>query len=546
MATKAAGKVAGTTAKLGFKMLRWLVISIVSLIGVPLFITILCAAILLLVLPGMILGGATGMDATELEQVRQDGGHIEAYEDTLDQDGFREWEAAAEEQLTLRANQLSQNDFWADLRTFFTTGKWGTAQATFKTAYANADDIDTDTGESISIGYFSSSNRMIAIIDEAFRASLRDDRKAMKNAKKMAKSKKTEYEDFAKENYPQPEDADDYRIDFNVEKDSELENEHFIYESCYLMAASSAKSTELDTYGTGVEDLLNYAFQITGLDDNSSEEEDETDTGAGTDAGSYTDDTICWLPAVNPSFETSTEDYVKETKYYDSDGNEVSSDSPDAVSSEDIMGVRYIVTITATYRVNLSPNYKDMVDDMCGIEEMPEDAESFDIAQKDWVHTSAIEIMKFYNASQGVELGEVGLPLPAGSYVISSGFGNRDLPGASGAHGGLDLAAPQDTPIYAVKDGVCQVSGQDSSYGNCVVITHEGGIKTRYAHMHYYVVSDGETVTAGQLIGYVGHTGNVVGSTGNHLHFEVIDASGQRTDPLLSDIGDLIQSNQRA
>lgn len=525
---KVAKKTAGITAKYGLKFVRWLIVTLVSFIGLPLFLTLICVVIAIFVLPGMIIGGTMGMDSTQISQIQQDGGKIEAYMDTLDKDEFREWETAAEQQLDLRSAQLSSNGFWSDLKTFFTTGTWGTAQETFKTEYANADDIDSETGESVSVGYFSSSNRLIAIIDEAFRASLRDDTKSMKMAKKAAKANEEIYRTYAATNYPQPSDADDYRIDFEIKKDPELENEHFIYESCYMVAASSVKATVDDTYSTSVKDLLDYTFKVTGLDDDSEDV-------------SISDPQICWTPMVTPSYETTTETYVKGHKYYDADDNEVSEDSPDKVRTEDVMGVRYIVTITAEYRVNLAANFKDLVNDMCGFEPLDDDAPAYDVSQEEWVRTSAVEIMKFYNASHGVELGEVGLPLPAGSYTISSPFGMRDLFGGEN-HGGVDLAAPRDTPIYAVKGGICQVSGHDSSYGVCVTITHEGGIKTRYAHQHYTVVRDGEEVEAGQLIGYVGNSGR---ATGNHLHFEVIDASGQRTDPLASDVGPLIEQNKR-
>lgn len=204
-------------------------------------------------------------------------------------------------------------------------------------------------------------------------------------------------------------------------------------------------------------------------------------------------------------------------------------------------GIRYIVTITATYKAALKGTFKDIVNDKCGLEDLPDNAVSYDISTKSLANTNAIELMKFYRTGGSASLGDVGLPLPSHSYTISSPFGDRELNGATEDHGGVDLAAPKDTPIYAVKDGTCQVSGHDSSYGNCVTITHEGGVKTRYAHMSAAIVSDGEEVVAGQIIGYVGSTGN---STGNHLHFEVINESGQRVDPMQTEIGTLIEENK--
>lgn len=103
------------------------------------------------------------------------------------------------------------------------------------------------------------------------------------------------------------------------------------------------------------------------------------------------------------------------------------------------------------------------------------------------------------------------------SYIyISSPYGDR----GSGWHNGVDFAASYGTPIYASRSGtVTRVRSMTTSYGNHVVINHGDGFSSLYAHMDYYVVSEGEYVSQGQLIGYVGSTGN---STGPHLHFTVM------------------------
>lgn len=105
---------------------------------------------------------------------------------------------------------------------------------------------------------------------------------------------------------------------------------------------------------------------------------------------------------------------------------------------------------------------------------------------------------------------------------ISTNFGDVDA-WHSKAHGGTDFAAPAGTPIYATEDGYVAVARPSSSYGNYVVISHgtasDGATyATLYAHMTSYCVSAGQTVSRGQVIGYVGSTGN---STGNHLHLEL-------------------------
>mgnify|MGYP005783661905 FL=1 len=123
-------------------------------------------------------------------------------------------------------------------------------------------------------------------------------------------------------------------------------------------------------------------------------------------------------------------------------------------------------------------------------------------------------------------------PLP-GWYSISSPFGYRINPvsGRAQNHGGIDIPASGGTPILAAKSGqvITSVYGSGSywSYGNYVVIDHGNGNSTLYAHMSSRAVSEGQMVTQGQVIGYVGTTGN---STGNHLHLE-IRVGGQRVDP---------------
>lgn len=117
-------------------------------------------------------------------------------------------------------------------------------------------------------------------------------------------------------------------------------------------------------------------------------------------------------------------------------------------------------------------------------------------------------------------------PLPSYKY-ISCQYG-------SGGHKGVDFAAPGGTNIRAVASGVVTVSGWHYSYGNYVMIYHgtddQGNTyATLYAHMNSTPpVSVGQSVSQGDVIGYVGTTGN---STGNHLHLE-LRVNGARTNPL--------------
>lgn len=117
--------------------------------------------------------------------------------------------------------------------------------------------------------------------------------------------------------------------------------------------------------------------------------------------------------------------------------------------------------------------------------------------------------------------GKLAVPLHV-SYRITSPFGYRIHPitGKKQLHTGMDMAVPQGTPIYAAESGVVIVAQWWSSYGNCVIIDHGGGLWTVYGHIKNggILVKKGETVKRGEKIALVGSTG---ASTGPHLHFEV-------------------------
>ena len=120
---------------------------------------------------------------------------------------------------------------------------------------------------------------------------------------------------------------------------------------------------------------------------------------------------------------------------------------------------------------------------------------------------------------------------PLRSYTITSPFGMRVHPisGVYKMHEGVDLSAPQGTPIYAAKSGkVTTTSFQAGGAGYYVSINHGDGFSSVYMHMTHYIVKPGNYVSAGQVIGYVGSTG---GSTGPHLHFG-ISYNGKYVNPM--------------
>lgn len=121
------------------------------------------------------------------------------------------------------------------------------------------------------------------------------------------------------------------------------------------------------------------------------------------------------------------------------------------------------------------------------------------------------DLTQYDKEVQGAPVSANGYQVPVAHYTISSGFGNR----GGEFHRGLDLAANQGEPIHATKAGTVLKAEYHYSWGNYVVIQHDDGMTTLYAHQQQYVVKAGDTVSQGQTIGYVGTTGN---STGPHLH----------------------------
>ena len=103
---------------------------------------------------------------------------------------------------------------------------------------------------------------------------------------------------------------------------------------------------------------------------------------------------------------------------------------------------------------------------------------------------------------------------------VTSGFAWRTSPftGKREFHKGIDISAPRGTPIYAPARGNVTFSGRDGSYGLSIRLKHNSSLSTRFAHLHRIAIKSGQTVTRGELIGYVGNTGR---STGPHLHYEV-------------------------
>lgn len=125
--------------------------------------------------------------------------------------------------------------------------------------------------------------------------------------------------------------------------------------------------------------------------------------------------------------------------------------------------------------------------------------------------------------------GSYAWPCPS-CYTITSNYGYRylELYGYTRLHAGVDIGAQYGASVTAAASGSVTVATYSSSYGNYVMIYHADGSSTVYAHMSSLAVSAGQYVNQGDVIGYVGSTGN---STGPHLHFEV-RINGSTVDPM--------------
>jgi murein DD-endopeptidase MepM/ murein hydrolase activator NlpD len=148
-----------------------------------------------------------------------------------------------------------------------------------------------------------------------------------------------------------------------------------------------------------------------------------------------------------------------------------------------------------------------------------------------------------------LEQGTVAIPStePVRGTNFTSGYGVRSDPfkGRAAMHAGIDLAGPIGTPIYATADATVGRSEYNSGgYGNLVELEHGHGIQTRYGHLSKSLVSAGQRVKRGDMIGLMGSTGR---STGSHLHYEVrIDGKAVNPVPFLQSTSYLQSVQQRA
>ncbi len=138
-----------------------------------------------------------------------------------------------------------------------------------------------------------------------------------------------------------------------------------------------------------------------------------------------------------------------------------------------------------------------------------------------------IEIQRAKRARERAQRSSGDMFTPTRNYRNTAFFGQAGSSWSSGYHTGLDFAAATGTPVFSALAGKVVESGWGGAYGNHIIVRHDNGVETLYAHLNSAAVSTGDRVLRGQRIGAVGNTGN---SSGPHLHFEVIK-NGEQRDP---------------
>jgi len=138
-----------------------------------------------------------------------------------------------------------------------------------------------------------------------------------------------------------------------------------------------------------------------------------------------------------------------------------------------------------------------------------------------------IEIRRAQRAKLRAQRSSGDMFTPTRNYRNTAYFGQAGSSWSSGHHTGLDFAAAPGTPVFSALAGRVVEAGWGGAYGNHIIVRHDNGVETLYAHLNSIAVAKGDRVLRGERIGAVGSTGN---SSGPHLHFEVLKNGDQR-DP---------------
>lgn len=226
---------------------------------------------------------------------------------------------------------------------------------------------------------------------------------------------------------------------------------------------------------------------------------------------------------------TSMEDFITRSYYmerillYDSNMIQTINDQIDVIKEmrvEQENKISNLNTLTAEQKLVVAELEKARSEKAALVSAAQEDVDDVNsaIATREKESKELAALIRAATApAGGVGSGIYAWPL-RGYSTITSEYGWRTLRGKRNLHTGIDISAPKGTPIYACDSGEVILARWYGSYGNCVIINHGNNMSTLYAHQSKLGCKVGDVVKQGDVIGYVGSTGN---STGNHLHLEV-------------------------
>ena len=179
-------------------------------------------------------------------------------------------------------------------------------------------------------------------------------------------------------------------------------------------------------------------------------------------------------------------------------------------------------TLDQTYRATVQEGSEGEAVVTAQIETLDGEEQRRTILARTVLSQATDEIVEVGTRNVGIGTGD--FMVPVSSYTFTSGFKMR----WGRLHGGVDLAVPEGTPVYAADNGKVIVAGNlGDGYGNYIILDHQNGYKTLYAHNSELLVSVGDVVAQGEQIALSGNTGN---STGPHVHFE-IQVNDEKVNP---------------
>ena len=179
-------------------------------------------------------------------------------------------------------------------------------------------------------------------------------------------------------------------------------------------------------------------------------------------------------------------------------------------------------TLDQTYRATVQEGSEGEAVVTAQIETLDGEEQRRTILARTVLSQATDEIVEVGTRNVGIGTGD--FMVPVSSYTFTSGFKMR----WGRLHGGVDLAVPEGTPVYAADNGKVIVAGNlGDGYGNYIILDHQNGYKTLYAHNSELLVTVGDVVAQGEQIALSGNTGN---STGPHVHFE-IQVNDEKVDP---------------